>query len=352
MRLCVVVTARASWARLQTIVEALRRQEAQGRCTVQLVWAGAAVLDEYGDVSDPSDARDERIVNVLAGTTHEGMAAETGLLLIHLAALFTRTRPDLVLVCADRHEVLAPAIAASYANIPVAHYLAGEVSGSIDHRVRDAISQLASVYFPPTQAAAARLQAMGVSGPIYVCGCASIDLAMVAAATPTPHAPIVVVQHAVTTEADAAFAQATATADAIRSLARPVLWIWPGEDAGGDHVNRAVRRLAAEGHAHLTFRRHIKALPFLSLVAGSPCLIGNSSVGLRECSYLGTPVVNIGTRQRGRERAAHAIDVPHDRVAILEAIQTQIAHGPYPSSLLYGRGDAGERIAEILCAGA
>jgi UDP-hydrolysing UDP-N-acetyl-D-glucosamine 2-epimerase len=345
-RICVVVTARASWARVQAVVEALRQAEARGRCAVEVVWAGSACLPEYGDVSLPGDTR---IHNVIAGTTGETMGAETGLLAIHLSAHFARVRPDLVAVVADRHEVLAPALAAAFENIPVAHLLAGERTGSIDDRVRDAVSMLSSLFFPPTLLSGARLADMGVRGPILVHGCPSIDLcARVERGAPKPPSPIVVVQHAVTTESRWAYTQAQATCAAIRERTEPVVWLWPGEDAGGGEADRAIRQLAAEKRPNIAFRRHIPVMEFLTLLTRAAVIVGNSSVGIRECSFLGTPAVNIGTRQTGRERADNAIDVSHDADEIAAAIESQVDHGPYLSSTLYGDGTAGPKIAHSI----
>jgi UDP-N-acetylglucosamine 2-epimerase len=120
--------------------------------------------------------------------------------------------------------------------------------------------------------------------------------------------------------------------------------LWPGQDAGAGIASKALR--AWQGRVHT-----VRSLPpsrFLRLLTQAACLIGNSSAGIREASYLGVPVVNIGTRQHGRERGPNVIDVPHDAVKIANALSWQIAHGPYPSSSLYGKGNAGQRIAEVL----
>ena len=342
-RIAVVVTSRASWARVQTVVEALRQAEARKQVHLDLIWAGAAVLPRYGDVSMPHD---ERIYSVIDGETLETMATETGLLTMRLAGTFARTRPDLVVTVADRHETIATAISSSYMNIKLAHVQGGERTGQIDDRVRNAVSQLADLHFPATIQAGTNLVGMDVRGPILVHGCPSIDLsARVASYAAPPGNPIVVINHAVTTESQWAFTQAQATCTAIRERKEPVLWLWPGEDAGAGEADRAIRQLAAEKRSSISFRRHIPAMAFLSILSKARCIVGNSSAGIRESSFLGTPAINIGTRQEGRERGENVIDVSHDADEIAAAIQHQIDHGPYAQSTLYGDGTAGPKIA-------
>jgi UDP-N-acetylglucosamine 2-epimerase len=127
---CVVVTARPSYARVQTVIEALR---ADVDCELTLIAAASACLERYGQVAEAMRP-DLRIESVMASSTVEAMATETGLLTMKLAETFARIRPEVVLVVADRHEVLAVAQAASYQNIPAAHLQGGEHTGSIDDR--------------------------------------------------------------------------------------------------------------------------------------------------------------------------------------------------------------------------
>jgi UDP-N-acetylglucosamine 2-epimerase len=87
---------------------------------------------------------------------------------------------------------------------------------------------------------------------------------------------------------------------------------------------------------------------FLRLVYNSKVIIGNSSMGIRECSFLGVPAVNVGDRQTGRERGKNVIDVPYDAEKIRQAINTQLQNGRYETTHIYGDGKAGPRIAELL----
>ena len=87
---------------------------------------------------------------------------------------------------------------------------------------------------------------------------------------------------------------------------------------------------------------------FLRVLYNSSCLVGNSSAGIRECSFLGIPVVNIGSRQQGRDRGVNVFDVDYDRREIGQAIERHLSNGRYPQDTLYGDGRAGERIAALL----
>ena len=248
------------------------------------------------------------------------------------------------------------------------HIQGGEVSGSIDDRVRHAISKLANIHLVATKGAAARLERMGENrSSIHVTGCPSIDIAAEVLERPKldfdpmeryvgvgnqidlSQGYLVVLQHPVTTEYEDARVQALATLKAVHDLGIPVLWFWPNVDAGSDGTSKAIRSYRETVQPkNLHFFKNMKPADFLRLVLGSRCMVGNSSVGIRECTFLGIPVVNIGSRQRGRERGDNVIDAPHDHGAIKDAIVRQLGSGRYPISDLYGHGSAGERIAAIL----
>jgi len=347
-RVCLVLTARPSYAKIQTVLTALATHPVE----VQLVVAGPALLRNYGGVvAQIPFPVTETVYSVIEGSAPETDAMETGLLGMRLASTFARLKPDVVLVVADRHEVLAVAMAAAYQGIPLAHLQGGERSGGIDDKVRDAVSMLATLHFPATTMAHARLRRLDVRGPIVLTGCPSIDLCVGA----TYHdwwtvRPTIVMQHPVLGE-DAA-GQIDETIAAIEAVhPEHVLWFWPGEDAGCAAIAKRMRLYHEHtAPSNVTFKRHFPPEKFLELLANAECLVGNSSCGIREASFLGTPVVNIGSRQRGRERATNVVDVPPARGEIVKAWQAQ--HGQrYPCSTLYGDGTAGAQVARWLAEG-
>jgi UDP-hydrolysing UDP-N-acetyl-D-glucosamine 2-epimerase len=294
------------------------------------------------------------------------MAKSTGLAILELSTAFRDLAPDVVLTVADRYETLANAIAASYMNIAVAHTQGGEVSGSIDEAVRHAVTKLSHIHFPATVRGEQILHKLGEDpAKVFRTGCPALDLASDLDLTLTQDVldryggtgssldfrqPFcLVVQHPVTTEYGRAAAQIDETIAAVDALGMQTVWLWPNIDAGSDDISKRIRmyrELRDPKHVH--FYRNFSPEDYLRFLAAASCIIGNSSSGLREAALLGTPCVNIGTRQSLRERGANVSDVSYDAGAIAGAVRQQLAHGRYPTDDLYGDGKAGRRIAEIL----
>jgi UDP-N-acetylglucosamine 2-epimerase len=202
---------------------------------------------------------------------------------------------------------------------------------------------------------------------VFVTGCPSLDIAAEILADPSmdfdpiqrfrgvgpeldlSNGYLVVLQHPVTTEYDQARKQIEETLHAVAQLGLPTLWFWPNVDAGSDGTSSGIRAFR-EVHrpSNIHFFKHLDSFDFLRVVHNSLCIVGNSSVAIRECSFLGIPAVNIGSRQDGRDRGRNVIDVPHDRQQILEAIQTHLGDDRCQPDLLYGDGKAGEIMANLL----
>jgi UDP-hydrolysing UDP-N-acetyl-D-glucosamine 2-epimerase len=296
------------------------------------------------------------------------MAKTTGLGLLELATVFDNLKPDIVVTVADRYETLATAVAAAYMNISVAHIQGGEITGSIDEKVRHSVTKLADIHLVSTEKAAERVIRMGEEpSTVFVTGCPSIDLVAQMLTAPTldfdiferyggvgPRTELsdgylVVMQHPVTTEYERARGHVDETLRAIHDLGMPAIWFWPNVDAGADGTSSGIRAFREQYRPQqMHFFKNMAPLDFLRLLYNSRCLIGNSSAGIRECSFLGQPVVNIGSRQAGRERGSNVIDVDYDREAISTAIASHLRNGRYPQSALYGDGRAGQRIAHHL----
>jgi UDP-N-acetylglucosamine 2-epimerase len=156
-------------------------------------------------------------------------------------------------------------------------------------------------------------------------------------------------QHPVTTEYEDSLDQITETLTAIEKLAHPTFWFWPNVDAGSDRISKGIRHFR-ETHdiPFIYFFKNLSPEDFLRLLIGAKCLVGNSSVGIREASFLGVPTVNIGNRQIGRDRGPNVIDTGYFAGAITDAIKKHLANGKYTSSALYGDGAAGGKIANLL----
>ena len=368
-KICVVVTARPSYSRIKTALRALQQHP---EIELQIVAAASALLDNYGKVVETmaSDGFlvNERVFMILEGQNLVTSAKSTGLGIVELATVFDKLQPDAVVTIADRFETMATAVTASYMNIPLVHIQGGEVTGSIDEKVRHAITKLADIHLVSNDRAAERVIRMGEdSNSVYVTGCPSIDIAAEILDKPTldfdpfekyggvgnkvdySNGYLVTMQHSVTTEYELARKQVTETLKAVDKVGLPTFWFWPNVDAGSDGTSRGIRSYR-EIHKpeKISFFKNMLPEDFLRLIYNSKCLVGNSSVAIRECSFLGIPAVNIGTREEGRERGVNVIDVNHDQSEIIEAIQTHLSNGHYPNDHLYGNGHAGEKIADIL----
>ena len=369
-KICVVVTARPSYARIKSVMTALKERP---DTELQLVVAASAILERYGSAIDymRSDGfePDAVVYMVLEGENLVTAAKSTGLGIVELATVFDNLKPDVVISVADRYETIATAIAAAYSNIPLAHVQGGEVTGSIDEKVRHAVTKLADLHFVSNEDAAQRVMKMGEKpSKVFNTGCPSIDLAAeVSHSNGVQFDPfaldykglgepfesynkyLVVMQHPVTSEYEDSLNQIEQTLVAIKDLQIPTFWFWPNVDAGSDKISKGIRVFREKNHVpFIYFFKNMEPNDFLNLLINSQCLIGNSSAGIRECSYLGVPVVNVGSRQLGRMRGENVIDVDYVNEEIASAIKTQLAEGKYPTANIYGSGDAGVKIAELL----
>ncbi len=369
-RVCVVVTARPSYARVKSVLEAVDRHPG---LELQLVVGASALLERYGPAVDVIRADgfepDAVVYMVVEGENLVTTAKSTGLGVVELATIFDNLKPDVVVSVADRYETIATAIVAAYLNIPVAHLQGGEVTGSIDEKVRHAVTKLSNLHFVSNDGAAERVARMGEDpASVHVTGCPSIDLAarVAAEAREPPFDPfqeyagvgspfdpaagyLVVLQHPVTTEYEAALDQIRETLAAVEVLARPTFWFWPNVDAGSDLISKGIRHYRETRPLdHVYFFKNLAPEDFIRLLRGARCLVGNSSAGIREGAFLGLPAVNVGGRQAGRDRAANVVDAGYDRTAVRAAVESQLAHGRYAPSGLYGDGQAGGRVAELL----
>lgn len=368
-KVCVVITARPSYSRIKSALRAIQQHP---ELKLQLVVAASALLDRYGTAvkfieCDGFDIA-ARVHMVLEGESPITVPKTAGLGILELSTVFENLRPDVVVTIADRYETLATAISAAYMNIPLAHLQGGEVTGSIDEKVRHAVTKLSDLHFVATEKARERLIRMGENpSTVFVTGCPSIDLAAEVIRNPKldfdpfekyggvgeafdySGGYLVVLQHPVTTEYELARQHVTETLFAVNAVGTPTFWFWPNVDAGSDGTSRGIRAFREiEKPKKIHFFKNMAPEDFLKLVYNAKCIVGNSSVAIRECAFMGVPAVNVGTRQIGRERGKNVIDVDYDRRQIRQAIERQLSNGCYPPKPLYGDGKAGERIAELL----
>jgi UDP-hydrolysing UDP-N-acetyl-D-glucosamine 2-epimerase len=264
---------------------------------------------------------------------------------------------------------MATALAAAYMNIPLAHTMGGEVSGTIDESIRHAVTKFAHVHFAASEDAGERIIRLGERPEdVHVVGCPRIDLVaqILAKDGSVPEQNeffregvgdtfdlskpfLLVSQHPVTTEYGSGKTQISETLKAVSEIGIPAVVLWPNPDAGSEDIAAGIRQWREEGLAsRMHFFKNLPIETYVKLMRHAACLVGNSSSGIREGAYIGTPVVNIGTRQQRRLTGNNVLHAPHDAASIRKATERQLGHGRYPMQPIYGEGKAGERIAEIL----
>jgi len=367
--ICVVIGSRANYS---SIKSGMRAIAAHPELNLQVVCGASAILDRYGSVIDLIRADgfepDAEVHMLIEGETPATMAKSTGLGLLELPSVFERLKPSFVLTVGDRFETMATTLAAAYMNIPIAHTMGGEVTGTIDESIRHAVTKFAHVHFPASRDAAERIIKLGEKPEdVHLVGCPRIDLVAeilsesgdvlsddlfvegVGNAFDLDKPFILVSQHPVTTEYGAGEEQITETLEAVRQSVLPAIVLWPNADAGSDDIARGIRKWRERGlDNNMHFFKNLPIHVYVRLMRKTACLVGNSSSGIREGAFIGTPCINIGTRQTSRERGSNVIDVNGGTAEILNALRDQIAHGSYESEPVYGDGKAGEKIANIL----
>jgi UDP-hydrolysing UDP-N-acetyl-D-glucosamine 2-epimerase len=367
-KVCVVVGSRANYS---SIKSAMRAVERHPDLELQLVVGASALLDRYGSVANLIETdgfeATERVFMLIEGETPSTMAKSTGLGLLELPTAFERLRPDVVITVGDRFETMATALAATYMNIPLAHTMGGEVSGNIDESIRHAVTKFAHVHFPASQGAAERIVRLGEDpASVHLVGCPRMDLVAevldgggdglsdlfatgVGGRFSLEEPFLLVSQHPVTTEYGDGKRQIQETLNAVQTLAVPAIVLWPNADAGSEHIAAGIRQFREHNDdSKLHFFKNLPTDDYVKLMARTAALVGNSSSAVREGAFIGTPAVNVGPRQEGRDRGSNVVDVDYDAGQIADAIRSQMAHGPYEMEPIYGDGHAGERIAEVL----
>lgn len=368
-KICVFIGSRANYSSIKSAMLAIRDH---AELELQLVIGASALLDRYGSVVSLIEkdgfVPTAKVHMLIEGETPETMAKSTGLGLLELPTIFGQIKPDIVLTVGDRFETMSTTLAAAYMNIPIAHTMGGEVSGTIDESIRHAVTKFAHIHFPASQEAKERIIKLGERpDDVYMVGCPRIDLVAEILAQQDGEIDghlfdlgvgerfdltqpfLLVSQHPVTTEYGEGERQITATLEAIRDSGVPAIILWPNSDAGSEDISRGIRKWRERKLDHnMHFFKNLPVATYIRLMRRTACLIGNSSSGIREGAFIGTPVVNIGSRQDMRERGDNVIDAAPDRASILEAIERQLKHGRYESRPIYGDGSAGKRIADVL----
>lgn len=363
-RIAVVSTSRADYGHLYWV---LRDLEQADDVDLRIIATAAHLSPRFGATVNrfaEDGFRVEAVTeSLLDSDSDTGMAKTIGLTVLGLADILSRLRPDLLLLIADRYEMLAPAATALALRIPIAHIEGGEVSeGAIDDSVRNALTKMSHLHFVSTWQARQRVMAMGEAGwRVHRAGAPSLD--HLKRSTLPDRAgleqklgmslkrpPRVVSMHPTTLQADTT-AEARALFEALAAQPHPTIFCFPNADAGHEPII-AMAADYCRAHDHSRLYVNLETIDYWALLHQASVLVGNSSSGIMETPSLALPCVNVGIRQQGRERAANIIDTPAEPEAIAQALD-KAGTDAFRNSLAnmknpYGDGDAARTIVDVL----
>ncbi|XP_076869313.1 bifunctional UDP-N-acetylglucosamine 2-epimerase/N-acetylmannosamine kinase isoform X2 [Brachyhypopomus gauderio] len=366
LRVCVATCNRADYSKLAPIMFGLKAQP--DRFELEVVVLGSHLIDDYGNTFRMIEQDDfdigSKLHTIVRGEDEAAMVESVGLALVKLPDVLQRLAPDVLIVHGDRFDALALATAAALMNIRILHLEGGEVSGTIDDSIRHAISKLAHYHAVCTHSAERHLIAMCEDhSRILLAGCPSYDKLLSAHKREDyndiikswlgDHVKeqdyIVALQHPVTTDIKNSIKIYDLMLDALISFNKRTLILFPNIDAGSKEMVRVMRRKGVEQHPNFRAVKHVPFDQFIQLVAHAGCMVGNSSCGVREAGAFGTPVINLGTRQTGRETGENVLHVrdADTQNKIYHALELQFGKR-YPCSKIYGDGNAVPRILKFL----
>ena len=365
-KICIFISNRANYSSIKCVLQEIKKNK---KLELQLILGSSAILDRFGSVKNDiikDGFKPNFLISILVeGSTPSTMAKSAGLAMIELSSIFSKIKPDIALTVGDRFENMAFALTAAYMNIVVAHTMGGETSGTIDESIRHAITKFSHLHFPATKDAAKRIIKMGEDPKkVFLVGCPRIDLVKQILKTPSKEVlknlfqkdgvgepfdinqPFLLIsQHPVTTEFGSGEKQIIMTLNAISKINLPSIILWPNPDAGSDDISRGIRKWREKGLAkNMYFFKNLSVEKYIHLMNKTSCLIGNSSSGIREGAFIGTPVLNIGTRQNTRLSGSNVVHANYDTNKIFIAIKKQILVKKYKKKNIYGDGTASKKI--------
>ncbi|NPE27391.1 UDP-N-acetylglucosamine 2-epimerase (hydrolyzing) [Methanococcoides sp. SA1] len=366
-KICVVTGTRAEYGLLKQIIKQIRKSN---DLELQLVATGMHLLPEFGNTVDnirnDGFILDAEVPIMVGGNTKSSMATSIGIGVISLTQTFEILEPDIVLILGDRFEIFAAAIAASYSGRIVAHVHGGDRSeGGYDEYTRHSITKISHIHFPATNKSAERILKLGEEPErITIAGSPALETIMEQQLLSKKEICetyllnpfkeyIIVVQHPLSTCPEKAAEEMEITLDSVINTNKQIIVIYPNNDPGGLQMIEVIKKYEV---LHLDQIRSYQSIPFehyLSLLKNSDLLIGNSSSGIIESPSFNIPVINIGMRQKGREKANNVIDVPHDRKSIEKAIHKAFNDPDFKNEVNacinpYGEGNTSRIICDVL----
>lgn len=370
-KIIAVITARPSYSRIKTFLEELKNND---DFHLLIALSSSSIVSNYGDIrnvlKNDGFIVDFEISNMFYPQGLISMSKTTSMLLYELSIIFNSVNPDAVISIADRYETIGISLAAAYSNIPLIHVQGGEITGNIDEKTRHANTKLADLHLVSSEKAKRRVIQMGENpSKVINCGCPSIDLARKAINSnyeinliidkykgigkivkDFQNNYIVVLQHPTTDHYLNAEDEISITLRACLKFDGQVFVFWPNADAGTDGTSKGIRKFREDFNPNnFYFFKNFDPEDFIRLIKNSKMLIGNSSVGIRESSYLGIPVINIGNRQENRDRGDNVIDVNSNQIEIERSINLVLNNNfEITPNLIYGDGFAGVKMVKAL----
>lgn len=364
-KIAVITGTRADYGLMRSTLRAI---DSHQYLELVLIVTGMHLSHEFGHTIDDIKEDGFTVASeadlLLSGDSRTSMATSAGLGIIRLSQIFELTNPDILLIEGDRWEVLSGAIAASFMNIPVAHVSGGDITegGSIDDSIRHSITKLSHIHFPGTPQSAERILNMGEEKlRIHMVGDPGNDLVgfeslgsekLEAMFSLKPNNPfLLVVQHPVTSEIENISVQIRETMESIIELGMQSIIIYPNSDSGGRQFIDVIKEYSE--HPNIKIYKSLTRDVYLSLLATCSVVIGNSSSGIVESPHFKKPVVNIGNRQKGRERSTNVIDTGYDKDQIIAAVKKALYDDKFKESVEqctnpYASENTGLKIANIL----
>ena len=372
-KICIMIGSRANYSSIKSFLENCKKKK---KFKIQIVLFSSASLHRFGNLESLIKKDGFKINHTLEshieGENLSTMVRSTALSMLHIPEIYKKLKPDMVLTIGDRYETLATSISAAYMNIPLIHTMGGEVTGTIDEKIRHATTKLADIHFPASRNAQKRIVKLGEEkNKVFLVGCPRVDLVRKILKEKINYKYLnkyienygvgnkfdikkgfcLVSYHPVTTEYSLFDKNIQNILNTLNKLGLNSIILWPNSDAGSDKISADIRKFREKNKNLINFKFIIN-LPveiYIHLMSQTQCLIGNSSSGIREGSYIGTPVVNIGNRQKNRGRGNNIVNVRSNDIKALEkAIKFQISRRKYKSLSIYGDGNASTKMIKIL----
>lgn len=370
IKIAFAITTRGNYAKIKGLLELIAKSK---KFEPIIVLGGMIVLEKYGRVLDLVNNKNFKVVKnvnyVVEGESLLSMTKSSGLACFEFGNVFSDLKPEVVVIIGDRFECLPIAMAASYLNISIVHIEGGETSGSVDEKIRHALTKLSNYHFVCSKQANDYVVRMGEDKKkVFNVGSTSFDEIRQVNLSDLEKVRkvqlklgfgdnlklkkknyLILIQHPVTTEYEKNYLHMKETIKILKKINMEIVWIMPNMDAGADGVNKAIREyreILKPKNIHF-----FKSLPieyYGPLLKNASCIFGNSSSGIREASFLGTPCVNIGNRQLNRERCGNVIDCGHNSNDIYKSLIKQINNKSIKRSYNFGNGYAAKKIFKIL----